>query len=125
MNGKIRIRKTGDGGRRPKNKEGSGGAVLTLSVSMVAISSSAATSSPTFFCHVLSVPSEMDSAIWGTLTVSSEQVHHEVSHDTNPAFYARHSPNSAPFSSFVVWNWARRASSLERVLGQTTRLGCR
>ena len=43
----------------------------TLSVSMVATSSSASTDSPTFFSHDLSVPSEMDSAIWGTFTVSA------------------------------------------------------
>jgi hypothetical protein len=72
----------------------------------VAISSSAATVSPTFFCHVLSVPSEIDSAIWGTFTVSSKQTtrNDDVSHDKNsPVFYAAHSHKTfAPFSSFVV-----------------------
>lgn len=42
----------------------------TLSVSILAISSSASTWSPTFFIHVLSVPSEIDSAICGTWMVS-------------------------------------------------------
>lgn len=37
---------------------------------MVATSSSAWTKSPTFLFHCLSVPSVMDSAIWGTLTIS-------------------------------------------------------
>jgi hypothetical protein len=41
----------------------------TLSVSIVATSSPAATKSPTCFDHVFSVPSVIDSAIWGTLTV--------------------------------------------------------
>jgi len=58
-------------GRNPKNGQrdgkdvirGSSDAVHTLSVSIVATSSSASTVSPTFFCQVLSVPSEMDSAI--------------------------------------------------------------
>lgn len=45
--------------------------LLTLSVSMVATSSSALTKSPFFLFHCLRVPSEMDSAIWGTLTVSA------------------------------------------------------
>lgn len=45
--------------------------IHTLSVSIVATSSSCATKSPTFFCHCLRVPSEIDSAIIGTLTVSS------------------------------------------------------
>lgn len=43
---------------------------LTLSVSMVATSSSALTKSPTFLFHCFKVPSVMDSAIWGTLTIS-------------------------------------------------------
>ena len=43
----------------------------TLSVSMVATSSSASTKSPSCFTHDLRVPSLMDSAIWGTLTVSA------------------------------------------------------
>lgn len=42
----------------------------TLSVSMLAISSSASTQSPGFLSHVFSVPSEIDSAICGTLIVS-------------------------------------------------------
>jgi len=41
----------------------------TLSVSIVATSSSAATVSPSFFDQALRVPSLMDSAIWGTLIV--------------------------------------------------------
>lgn len=43
----------------------------TLSVSMDAISSSASTWSPTFFIQVFRVPSDMDSAICGTLIVSA------------------------------------------------------
>ena len=43
----------------------------TLSVSIVATSSSAATVSPGCFNHVFNVPSDIDSAIWGTLTVSA------------------------------------------------------
>jgi len=43
----------------------------TLSVSIVAISSSASTASPTFFNHDFKVPSEIDSAICGTFTVSA------------------------------------------------------
>lgn len=43
----------------------------TLSVSIVATSSSACTVSPGCFSHVFSVPSEIDSAIWGTFTVSA------------------------------------------------------
>lgn len=39
------------------------GEMLTLSVSIVATSSSASTASPGFLSHDLSVPSEMDSAI--------------------------------------------------------------
>lgn len=42
----------------------------TLSVSIVATSSSALTKSPTFLFHCLRVPSVMDSAICGTLTTS-------------------------------------------------------
>ena len=43
----------------------------TLSVSIVATSSSACTESPGCLSHVFRVPSEMDSAIWGTFTVSA------------------------------------------------------
>lgn len=45
--------------------------VRTLSVSMLATSSSAATVSPTCFDHDFSVPSLIESAMRGTLTVSS------------------------------------------------------
>lgn len=43
----------------------------TLSVSIVATSSSNSTYSPFFFNHCFKVPSEIDSAIAGTLIVSS------------------------------------------------------
>ncbi len=45
-----------------------------LSVSMVAISSSCSTKSPICLDHCLSVPSEMDAAIWGTFTIASAYV---------------------------------------------------
>ena len=45
--------------------------LLALSVSIVATSSSASTMSPTCFVQVFSVPSVIDSAIEGTLTVSA------------------------------------------------------
>jgi len=44
---------------------------LTLSVSIVAISSSCSTKSPICFDHCFRVPSEIDSAISGTLTILS------------------------------------------------------
>ncbi|KAI7827115.1 hypothetical protein BC939DRAFT_445807 [Gamsiella multidivaricata] len=43
-------------------------ATSTLSVSIVATSSSRATKSPTFLFHCFKEPSEIESAIWGTLT---------------------------------------------------------
>jgi len=56
---------------------------------MVAISSSAATVSPTCLFHVLRVPSLIDSAIWGTLTVSAathnEQAEEQDELSTNRA----------------------------------------
>jgi len=56
---------------------------------MVAISSSAATVSPTCLFHILRVPSLIDSAIWGTLTVSAathnEQAEEQDELSTNRA----------------------------------------
>jgi hypothetical protein len=48
-----------------------GGCRRTLSVSIVAISSSCSTKSPICFDHCFRVPSEIDSAISGTLTIFS------------------------------------------------------
>ncbi len=57
--------------RLPNSNEGYRAEYRTLSVSIVATSSSAFTNSPGFFSHDLRVPSEMDSAICGTLTVAA------------------------------------------------------
>lgn len=126
----LRFRKTGadmEGRRKKTDVIGKVcGMVPTLSVSIVATSSSAAMLSPTFFCHVLSVPSEMDSAICGTLTVSASpnqapQTRCQFTTAPEPATQNQtktraETPNT-PFNSFVVWNEARRVRSLERACG--------
>jgi hypothetical protein len=58
-------------GKAGEEMSGGAGATHTLSVSIVAISSSCSTKSPTALFHCFNVPSLIDSAIVGTLTMAS------------------------------------------------------
>jgi hypothetical protein len=86
----------------------------TLSVSIVAISSSAATLSPTCFNHDFNVPSVMDSAICGTFTVSATTPNRVNLLHFSKEYY------SAPCRRHVEWNVALFACTLAVVLEQNS-----